>query len=40
MMLQKSEKSKHDTLFDRIETKLLVFSSKSRIHERFLKSTS
>ena len=35
-MLQKPEESTHNTLFNGIETKLLVSSSKPRIHEGFL----
>ena len=32
-MSQKSKENIHDTLFDRIETKLLVFYSKPRIYK-------
>ena len=39
MMLWKPEESTYDTLFDRIEIKLLVSGNKSRIHEKFLEST-
>ena len=35
-MLQKPKESTHNTLFDGIETKLLVSNSKPRIHEGFL----
>ena len=38
-MLRKSKENTHDTFFDGIETKLLVFGSESRIHERFLEFT-
>ena len=38
-MLRKPKKSTQDTLFDKTETKLLISSSKPRIHEKFPKST-
>lgn len=37
-MSWKSEKIAHDALFDGTETKLLVSTSKPRLHERFIKS--
>ena len=38
-MSQNPIESTHDTLFNGTETKLLVSSNKSRIHEGFLEST-
>ena len=38
-MLQKPEKNKHDTLFDRTKTKQLAHYSKFQIYEGFLEST-
>ena len=39
LMSRKPEKNTHDTLFDGIETKLLVYDSKPQIDQGFLKST-